>query len=73
MLRMSVVLRVPAFTIVGILRVPAVASGGYFASLEARSGIQWPPITERAMKPVLRPVTVSYQSLMGTRVSVSLM
>ena len=41
-------------------------------SLSASRGIQWPPITERAMKPVLRPVTVSYQSEMGTRVSVSL-
>ena len=41
-------------------------------SFSASTGIQCPAITERAMNPVLRPVLVSYQSLIGTRVSVSL-
>ena len=34
--------------------------------------IQYPPITERALKPVILPVFVSCQSLIGTREVVSL-
>ena len=42
------------------------------AILSASTFIQNPPITERALKPTMRPVLVSYQSLMGTRDCVSL-
>ena len=36
------------------------------------SFIQNPPMTERALKPTMRPVLVSYQSEIGTRDLVSL-
>ena len=36
------------------------------------SFIQNPPMSERALKPTMRPVLVSYQSEMGTRDLVSL-
>ncbi len=46
---------------------------GYFPSLLARTLIQYPPMTERALKPTLSAVLVSLQSEMGTRDFVSLM
>ena len=43
-----------------------------FEFLFTSTFIQYPPITERALKPVILPVFVSCQSLMGTREVVSL-
>ena len=49
----------------------AVCQYYFFAILSARTFIQKPPMTERALKPTMLPVFVSYQSLMGTREEVS--
>lgn len=43
------------------------------AFLSTSTRIQYPPMTDRARKPTQRPVLVSCQSDIGTRLSVSLM
>ena len=63
----------PPYTPAGPYTAPSALRCRYWPSFSARTRIQWPPMTLRALKPTIWAVFVSYQSLVGTRLSVSFM